>query len=203
MHSTERTRPEPTESEKKENKPNAAKILQAEKLDVSQQTKNKCRRKTRFLETNQKNLAKENESGMPFILYIVLFSVLSFHFSYFPARNVFISLEYIIGISYWARKQYWQKIMKMKILRRLYQVGNLGSGVLVSQAVIMIESGVCFRCMCEDFHWVHIWVPYGSLQFHIGQQEKVCASVLCLQVTQAFTLSAGKPGANNACEGSR
>ena len=104
MHSTERTRPEPTESEKKENKPNAAKILQAEKLDVSQQTKNKCRRKTRFLETNQKNLAKENESGMPFILYIVLFSVLSFHFSYFPARNVFISLEYIIGISYWTRK---------------------------------------------------------------------------------------------------
>ena len=104
MHSTERTRPEPTESEKKENKPNAAKILQAEKLDVSQQTKNKCRRKTRFLETNQKNLAKENEIGMPFILYNVLFSVLSFHFSYFPARNVFISLEYIIGISYWARK---------------------------------------------------------------------------------------------------
>ena len=75
MHSTERTRPEPTESEKKENKPNAAKILQAEKLDVSQQTKNKCRRKTRFLETNQKNLAKENESGMAFILYVVF----SFH----------------------------------------------------------------------------------------------------------------------------
>ena len=87
----------------------------------------------------------------------------------------------------------------MKILRKLYQVGHLGSGVFVSQAVIMIESGVCFRCMCEDFHWVHIWVPYGSLQFHTGQQKKVCASV-CLQVTQAFTLSAGIPGSNNACE---
>ena len=109
MHGTERTRPEPTESEKKENKPKAAKILRAEKLDVSQQTKNKCRRKTRFLETNQKNLAKENKSGRPFILYVVLFSVSrrklrSFHFSYFPAQNVFISLEYIIEISYWTRK---------------------------------------------------------------------------------------------------
>ena len=85
------------------------KILRAEKLDVSQQTKNKCRRKTRFLETNQKNLAKENESGRPFILYVVLFSVSrrklrSFQFSYFPAQNVFISLEYIIEISYWTRK---------------------------------------------------------------------------------------------------
>ena len=78
MHGTERTRPEPTESEKKENKPNAAKILRAEKFDVSQQNKNKCRRKTIFLETNQKNLAEENESGMPFILYAVLFSVFEF-----------------------------------------------------------------------------------------------------------------------------
>ena len=85
MHSTERTRPEPTESEKKENKPNAAKILRAEKFDVSQQNKKKCRRKTIFLETNQKNLAEENESGMPFILYAVLFSV-------FPKKISFISL---------------------------------------------------------------------------------------------------------------
>ena len=109
MHSTERTRPEPTESEKKESKPNAAKILRAEKFDVSQQNKNKCRRKTIFLETNQKNLAEEMKAECPsfYMLCCFLFSrrkFRSFHFSYFPARNVFISLEYIIGISYWARK---------------------------------------------------------------------------------------------------
>ena len=79
MHGTERTRPEPTESEKKENKPKAAKILRAEKLDVSQQTKNKCRRKTIFLETNQKNLTKEMKVEGPSFYMLCCFQ--------FPEEN--------------------------------------------------------------------------------------------------------------------
>ena len=71
--------------------------------------KTNAEEKLDFLKQTKRTLQKKMKAECPsfYMLCCFLFSrrkFRSFHFSYFPARNVFISLEYIIGISYWTRK---------------------------------------------------------------------------------------------------
>ena len=79
MHGTERTRPEPTESEKKENKPKAAKILRAEKLDVSQQTKKNAEEKLDFLKQTKRTLQRKMKVEGPSFYMLCCFQ--------FPEEN--------------------------------------------------------------------------------------------------------------------
>ena len=85
------------------------KFCEQKSLMYLNKTKTNAEEKLSFSKQTKRTLQKKMKAECPsfYMLCCFLFSrrkFRSFHFSYFPARNVFISLEYIIGISYWARK---------------------------------------------------------------------------------------------------
>ena len=85
------------------------KFCEQKSLMYLNKTKTNTEEKLSFSKQTKRTLQKKMKAECPsfYMLCCFLFSrrkFRSFHFSYFPARNVFISLEYIIGISYWTRK---------------------------------------------------------------------------------------------------
>ena len=85
------------------------KFCEQKSLMYLNKTKTNAEEKLSFSKQTKRTLQKKMKAECPsfYMLCCFLFSrrkFRSFHFSYFPARNVFISLEYIIGISYWTRK---------------------------------------------------------------------------------------------------
>ena len=81
------------------------KFCEQKSLMYLNKTKTNAEEKLSFSKQTKRTLQKKMKAECPsfYMLCCFLFSrrkFRSFHFSYFPARNVFISLEYIIGISH-------------------------------------------------------------------------------------------------------
>ena len=125
MHSTERTRPEPTESEKKENKPNAAKILRAEKFDVSQQNKKQMQKKNYLSRNKPKEPCRRKwkRNALHFICCAVFCfpeeNFVHFTFHIFLPEMFSSALNTLSEFHNGPEKQFWQRNMKLDFQQKI------------------------------------------------------------------------------------